>query len=177
MPVPERRWIPTRMPENRSRQCRKKNRCMLFPDGLRDIYQAERKILKALPKMARAAEDPEPRSAFQRRKEEAQSHVARLKEVFDLLGTAALRDFVRMGKADGAGPDRPDPVADAVGGGGHRQDPGRDRGVVRERGGESRLKPTRRRPSAASPGQSGVSHGRRATASPAGGFWHGSRGS
>ena len=70
----------------------------------------------------------------------------RLKDVFDRPGTAALRDCVRMGEADGAGPDRPDPVADAVGGGSHRQDPGRDRGVVRERGGESRLRPPGGRP-------------------------------
>lgn len=62
----------------------------LFHDTLRDIYYAERKILKALPKMARAAQSPDLRAAFERHKAETEVHVERLQQVFELLGKRAL---------------------------------------------------------------------------------------
>lgn len=62
---------------------------MLFVDTLKDIYYAERKILKALPKMARAAQSPDLRGAFEKHQEETQLQVERLQEVFEILGRPA----------------------------------------------------------------------------------------
>lgn len=61
----------------------------LFVDTLRDIYYAERKILKALPKMARAARSEELVAAFEKHQEETQLQVERLQQVFDILGRPA----------------------------------------------------------------------------------------
>jgi len=61
----------------------------LFYDTLKDIYYAERKILKALPKMARAASTEELKAAFQKHKEETEGHVERLQQVFEILGKRA----------------------------------------------------------------------------------------
>jgi ferritin-like metal-binding protein YciE len=47
----------------------------LFHDTLKDIYYAERKILKALPKMARAATSPELKAAFEKHKDETEGQV------------------------------------------------------------------------------------------------------
>ncbi|RJL21566.1 ferritin-like domain-containing protein [Paracoccus siganidrum] len=58
----------------------------LFHDTLRDIYYAERQILKALPKMARGARSEELRSAFEAHREETEAHVERLQHVFELIG-------------------------------------------------------------------------------------------
>jgi ferritin-like metal-binding protein YciE len=62
----------------------------LFYDGLRDIYYAERKILKALPKMARSAASDDLKAAFKKHQEETQGHVERLQEVFEMLGKRAM---------------------------------------------------------------------------------------
>lgn len=61
----------------------------LFLDTLKDIYYAERKILKALPKMARAASSDELKAAFEKHKEETQGQIERLQEVFEILGKRA----------------------------------------------------------------------------------------
>ncbi len=61
----------------------------LFLEQLKDIYYAERKILAALPKMVRGAQSPELKSAFQTHREQTEDHVARLQEVFNLLGKPA----------------------------------------------------------------------------------------
>lgn len=61
----------------------------LFLDTLKDIYYAERKILKALPKMARAAQSPNLKAAFEKHKGETEGHVERLQQVFELLGKRA----------------------------------------------------------------------------------------
>ena len=61
----------------------------LFYETLRDIYYAERQILKALPKMARAAQSDELRAAFEAHREETEGHVERLQKVFDTIGKAA----------------------------------------------------------------------------------------
>jgi len=58
----------------------------LFHETLKDIYYAERKILKALPKMARAASSTELRAAFEKHREETEGHVQRLQGVFEALG-------------------------------------------------------------------------------------------
>jgi ferritin-like metal-binding protein YciE len=61
----------------------------LFYDGLKDIYYAERAILKALPKMARGAQDEQVKAAFLKHKEETQGHVERLQQVFEIIGKRA----------------------------------------------------------------------------------------
>lgn len=61
----------------------------LFHETLKDIYYAERKILKALPKMARGAQDAKLKAAFERHKEETQGQVERLQQVFELIGKPA----------------------------------------------------------------------------------------
>lgn len=61
----------------------------LFLDTLKDIYYAERKILKALPKMARAASSDELKSAFQKHKDETEGQIERLQQVFEILGKRA----------------------------------------------------------------------------------------
>ncbi|MCO5069771.1 MAG: ferritin-like domain-containing protein [Rhizobiaceae bacterium] len=61
----------------------------LFHDTLKDIYYAERKILKALPKMQRAAQSEELKTAFDKHKQETEGHVERLQQVFEILGKRA----------------------------------------------------------------------------------------
>lgn len=55
----------------------------LFHDTLKDIYFAEKKILAALPKMAKAAQSEELRAAFAKHEDETEEHVERLEQVFD----------------------------------------------------------------------------------------------
>ena len=61
----------------------------LFLENLKDIYYAERKILKALPKMARGAQSGDLKAAFEKHAEETQQHVERLQQVFEILGKRA----------------------------------------------------------------------------------------
>jgi ferritin-like metal-binding protein YciE len=61
----------------------------LFLDALRDILYAERKILKALPKMARGATDPELKTAFRDHLEQTQGHVERLQQIFEMIDKPA----------------------------------------------------------------------------------------
>ncbi|OCP06326.1 MULTISPECIES: ferritin-like domain-containing protein [unclassified Ensifer] len=61
----------------------------LFHDGLKDIYYAERQILKALPKMARAAQLPDSKAAFEKHRDETEVHVERLQQVFEIFGKPA----------------------------------------------------------------------------------------
>jgi ferritin-like metal-binding protein YciE len=58
----------------------------LFHDTLKDIYFAEKKILSALPKMARAANSDEVRAAFDKHEGETEGQVERLEQVFQILG-------------------------------------------------------------------------------------------
>jgi ferritin-like metal-binding protein YciE len=57
----------------------------LFVDQLKDIYWAEKHLLKALPKMQKAATTQELQSAIETHTEQTQVHVERLEEVFELL--------------------------------------------------------------------------------------------
>jgi ferritin-like metal-binding protein YciE len=57
----------------------------LFHDGLRDIYFAEKKILVALPKMAKAAESEELANAFEEHEMQTKEQVSRLEKVFQLI--------------------------------------------------------------------------------------------
>jgi ferritin-like metal-binding protein YciE len=58
----------------------------LFHDTLKDIYFAEKKILATLPKMEKAAQSTELKSAFAKHRKETEGHVARLEEVFAAIG-------------------------------------------------------------------------------------------
>ena len=58
----------------------------LFHETLKDIYYAERKIASALRKMARAAQDPDLKAAFETHEQETQGQYERLSEVFDAIG-------------------------------------------------------------------------------------------
>jgi len=61
----------------------------LFYDTLKDIYFAERQILRALPKMARAAQSQELKAGFEKHREETEGHVERLQQVFEIIGKRA----------------------------------------------------------------------------------------
>jgi ferritin-like metal-binding protein YciE len=61
----------------------------LFLDTLKDIYFAERQILKNLPKMAKAAKSEELKKAFLTHRDQTEQHVERLREVFELIGRRA----------------------------------------------------------------------------------------
>ncbi len=60
----------------------------LFEDTLKDIYYAENKILKALPKMAKAAQSEELKDAFEKHLKQTEGQVKRLDKVFRLIDTA-----------------------------------------------------------------------------------------
>ena len=57
----------------------------LFLDTLKDIYYAEKQILKALPKMAKAAQSGKLRAAFEKHHGETEGQVDRLEQIFKLL--------------------------------------------------------------------------------------------
>ena len=57
----------------------------LLVEELRDIYDAEKRLTKAIPKMAKASTNPELRSALESHLDETREHVTRLEEAFSLL--------------------------------------------------------------------------------------------
>lgn len=61
----------------------------LFYDTLRDMYWAEKHLLKALSKMGRKAENPKLAEAFEQHREETEVHVQRLEEIFSMLDRPA----------------------------------------------------------------------------------------
>ena len=67
----------------------RKNLEELFAETLKDIYFAEKQILRALPKMAKEAESPELKQAFETHRDQTEGHVERLNEVFEQLGRPA----------------------------------------------------------------------------------------
>src|ERR1700741_1738438 len=60
-----------------------------FLDELRDAYDAEKQLTKALPKLAKAATSPDLRAAFESHLEETRGHVDRLEQVFESLDQKA----------------------------------------------------------------------------------------
>jgi len=60
-----------------------------FLDELADIYDAEKQLLKALPKMAEAAKNSELKSGFETHLNETEGHVNRLEQVFEAFGEKA----------------------------------------------------------------------------------------
>lgn len=65
------------------------NLAAFFADELKDIYWAEKQLVKTLPKMQKAATSPELKKAFVNHLEETKVHVTRLEQVFELLGKKA----------------------------------------------------------------------------------------
>ena len=61
----------------------------LFLDTLKDIYYAEKQIVKALPKMAKAAVSPQLKAGFEKHLAETEGHVDRLEQVFEIIGKPA----------------------------------------------------------------------------------------
>ena len=61
----------------------------LFEDELKDTYNAEKQILKALPRMAKKASSDALRDAFELHEEETREHVQRLEQIFKLMGKPA----------------------------------------------------------------------------------------
>lgn len=58
----------------------------LFLAQLKDIYYAEKKIYRTLPKMVKAAQEPELKKAFATHREETQGQIERLEQVFEMIG-------------------------------------------------------------------------------------------
>ncbi len=78
----------------------------MFIDMLKDVYYAEKQIVKALPKMAKTAHSAELKTAFATHKTETEGHIERLSEVFELAGKAprgktcdAILGILEEGKA------------------------------------------------------------------------------
>ena len=77
------------MPSRKNLEDPRKNLENLFSETLKDIYFAEKQILRALPKMAREAASPELKQAFETHRDQTEGHVERLNEVFEQLGRPA----------------------------------------------------------------------------------------
>src|ERR1700754_1825101 len=60
-----------------------------YVDELKDIYWAEKHLVKALPKMKKAATSPELAAAFDKHTSETENHIATLEQAFELLGEKA----------------------------------------------------------------------------------------
>ena len=70
----------------------------LFIDQLEDLYDAEQRIAQALPKMAQTAHCASLKAAFEQHVHETQNHVARLEQVFQILGREPARHTCHAAK-------------------------------------------------------------------------------
>jgi ferritin-like metal-binding protein YciE len=61
----------------------------VFEDEIKDLYDAEKQLVKALPKMAKAANSEELRSGFEEHLQQTKNHVTRLEQVFESIGVKA----------------------------------------------------------------------------------------
>jgi ferritin-like metal-binding protein YciE len=61
----------------------------LYLDELRDLYDNENQLIKALPKMAKEAKSDELRSGIERHLEETKNHAKRIEQIFDAMGESA----------------------------------------------------------------------------------------
>ena len=68
-----------------------KNLEELFHHQLKDLYSAEKQLLEALPKMAKKAQDPKLKQAFELHLEETEEHKARIEQVCEMLGISPGR--------------------------------------------------------------------------------------
>jgi ferritin-like metal-binding protein YciE len=93
----------------------------LLVHELKDLYSAEKQILQALPKMAKAASSPELKKAFQTHEKQTQEHVRRIEKIFEngLEGSPAgkkckgMEGLMEEGK-EILQEDMPDAVRDAA---------------------------------------------------------------
>src|SRR5258706_16486390 len=92
----------------------------LLVDELQDLYDAEKQLVKALPKMAKAAANDELKNAFQDHLSVTEQHVHRLEQAFELLGEKAktkpckaMKGLVEEG-AEVIGEDYQDELKDAA---------------------------------------------------------------
>jgi ferritin-like metal-binding protein YciE len=87
----------------------------LLEESLKDLYDAEKQLVKALPKMAKAADNEDLKAAFTGHLEETKGHQQRLEQVFEILGSkakskscAAMKGLIEEGgeemNADAHGP-------------------------------------------------------------------------
>lgn len=90
----------------------------LLIDELRDLYDAEKQLTKALPKMAKAATSEELRAAFEQHLQQTEGHVERLEQIFEQLGQkasgkkcAAMNGLIKEGEEVAS--DTEDSVRDA----------------------------------------------------------------
>ena len=58
----------------------------LYVEELKDLYSAEKQLVKALPRMAKNATNPELQQAFTEHLQETEGHVERLEQIFEMLG-------------------------------------------------------------------------------------------
>ena len=77
----------------------------VFTHELQDLYDAEKQLIQALPKLAQAASNQELRNAFEHHLEETRDHVQRLEEIFGQLGISgsgetceAMRGLIKEGE-------------------------------------------------------------------------------
>jgi ferritin-like metal-binding protein YciE len=70
----------------------------LFLDQIEDLYDAEQRLTQALPKMANAAHTGSLKAAFQQHVRETQNHVARLEQIFHMLGRQPQRQTCKAMK-------------------------------------------------------------------------------
>ena len=61
----------------------------LYVDELKDLYSAEKQLVKALPKMVKNATNAELKEAFSNHLDETEGHVQRLEKIFQMLGEKA----------------------------------------------------------------------------------------
>lgn len=61
----------------------------LFLETLKDIYYAEKQVLRNLPKLAKASKTPELKQAFEHHRDETEHQVERLEQIFESLGKPA----------------------------------------------------------------------------------------
>jgi ferritin-like metal-binding protein YciE len=92
----------------------------LYVDELKDIYSAETQLVKALPKMAKAAASDDLRSGFEKHLQQTKGHVARLEQIFKALGEKptgkkckGMEGLIEEG-SEAAGEDYEDDVKDAA---------------------------------------------------------------
>lgn len=91
----------------------------LLIDELKDLYSAEQQLVKALPKMAKAASNPDLKNGFTEHLEQTKGHVERLEEAFSSLGETAkaktckaMQGLIEEG-SEAIDLDAPDAVRDA----------------------------------------------------------------
>ncbi len=91
----------------------------LLIEEVRDLYDAEKQLVKALPKMAKASTNSELKEGFNQHLEETKNHVTRLEQVFEIMGEKArgktckaMQGLVEEG-GEAIDLDGPDPIRDA----------------------------------------------------------------